>query len=152
MSRPTLNSADQRRTTHDGCRTRRDDRRGRHRVDHRGLIGAIFLRLAASWIAKEDIPYGSAFGTVVIATILNYAIGFAVGFLAAGAGATEESFPLIQLAMLPVGILIQSAVISARHAISFGKSLLISLVMMAIMFVIVLIVVVVVMVAMGSMA
>jgi hypothetical protein len=95
-----------------------------------GLIGAIILRAAAQWVKKIDIPFGSAFGTVLIAGVINYGIGFVFGLLiGAVAPGNQIAMALLQLVLFPIGFLIQAAVISGRHSVSFGSALLIELVM-----------------------
>ena len=100
-----------------------------------GTIGAVVLRAAASWAEGIDIPFGSAFATAVIAGFVNALIGgvagFAYGLATAAPGQPPNLLPL-QIVLFPVGILVQSAVISQRHSLTFGKGFKISLFMLLI--------------------
>ncbi|MHC4173449.1 MAG: hypothetical protein ACYTBX_01750 [Planctomycetota bacterium] len=87
------------------------------------LIGAVFLRAAAKWVASLDVPFGKAYTTVFIAWLIGLLVHI-VGV---------ES-PLLSSAIcLPV----QAGVICWRLSVTFGKALLISLVMMVISIVVV---------------
>ena len=46
-----------------------------------GLIGAIILRAAAKWVLKQDIEFGNAFVTVVLAFLAQGALGFVIGLV-----------------------------------------------------------------------
>jgi len=86
------------------------------------IIIAIFLRLAAKWIIKEDVAFGGAYLTSFIICSI-YAIGkiilnFGFGYIG-------------DLMMLPIGLLIQAFFVKLRLKIAFGKACLISLVMTA---------------------
>ena len=43
------------------------------------LVGAVILRAAAQWAEKLDIPFGSAYVTVLLSAFVNYVIGFIPG-------------------------------------------------------------------------
>jgi hypothetical protein len=97
------------------------------------LIGAIILRAAVKWVKKLDIPFGSAYVTMLIAGFINYFLGFVVGAVVGmAAHGNESALIVMQLGLLPLGFLIQAAIISARHAMSFGSAVLVELAMMLI--------------------
>jgi hypothetical protein len=91
------------------------------------LVGAVFLKLAARWIVKKRVSFGSAYITSLIAFFLSYGAGFVIGFAAAAAGG-ESLQMLAQLAMLPAGFLIQSGVVARRLRVSYPWAMLVTLV------------------------
>ena len=91
------------------------------------LIGAVILREAAKWVIKEDVAYGNAYITVFLFVAFNMVIGFGVGEVGLWFG-----LKALTLLMLPVGFLIQSAIISMGLKTSFGKACLIALAMTAV--------------------
>ena len=95
------------------------------------LIGAVILREAAKWVIKEDVAYGNAYITVFSFVAFNMVIGKVIVFCV---GEVGLSFGLkaLTLLMLPVGFLIQSAIISMGLKTSFGKACLIALAMTAV--------------------
>ncbi|QDT14021.1 hypothetical protein [Alienimonas californiensis] len=104
------------------------------------LIQAVFLRLAASLVLKEEIPFGDALLTLflsyVIAGAITFVIGLPVGFVAGLLDLPEGLGLAINLLGLPLTIGIQAAVIARRHDLSFGQALLIYLAMMVMGFLI----------------
>jgi hypothetical protein len=88
------------------------------------LIGAVFLRAAAKWVESWDVPFGEAYATVFI----SWGIGMGVGCLLQ---LTVVAMPSVQFLSCPIGLLIQAGVICWRLSVTFGKALLISLVMLA---------------------
>lgn len=96
-----------------------------------GAIGAIVLRLATKIVTKQEVGFGRAFATVLLAGALNSVVGFAVGLMVAAAAGpevdAESAGAVAQLIMLPVGILLQAAVIAKMLRESYGVSLLIAL-------------------------
>jgi hypothetical protein len=90
------------------------------------LISAILLRAAAHWMKKIDIPFGSAYGTMFSAGLVNMVIAFVLG-LAVGAvsGGKPGSLLGLQVALFLISFLIQAAFISSRHAMSFSDAILI---------------------------
>ena len=95
------------------------------------LIGAILLRSGAKWVVGLDIPYGRAYVTVFIGALVGFAAGLVAGFVFAGAGATKEQMLVLQVAMIPIGFVIQTAVTSWQLELSFGRAALVVLVMLA---------------------
>jgi len=96
-----------------------------------GLIGAILLRAAAKWVLKEDIAFGSAFGTVLTFTFINFLIGFLIGIATSSARSGEVILIATVLSWI-LGFFMQSWIISARHNTSFGRACLVSLTMLGI--------------------
>jgi hypothetical protein len=92
------------------------------------LISAILLRAAAQWMKKLVIPFGSAYGTVFSAGLVNMVIAFFLG-LAVGAvsGGKPGSLLGLQIAMFLIGFLIQAAFISSRHSVTFSDAILIEI-------------------------
>ena len=88
----------------------------------------MILRAAAKWAEKMEIPFWSAVGTVLVYSLANLAIGSVVALLAGVMGAGPKHAMLQGLAA-PVGFLLQSAVISGRHNVAFGKGIKISIFM-----------------------
>ncbi|HOW68819.1 MAG TPA: hypothetical protein P5186_29365 [Candidatus Paceibacterota bacterium] len=43
-----------------------------------GFFVAVFLRLAAEWVVKIEIPIGKAFGLAIAITLLNGVLGFII--------------------------------------------------------------------------
>ena len=95
-----------------------------------GLTGAIFLRAAAQWVASLDVPLGKALGIV----FLSCAIGIVVGFLLK---LIVLAMPAVQFLSFPIGLIVQAGVIRWILPVTFGKALLISLVMWALYIVVV---------------
>ena len=86
------------------------------------LIGAVFLRIAAKLVDSLDVPFGEAYATVFIAALVGWAVGMILGFMA-------RAMPAVQFLSLPINLLVQAGVFAWRLSITFGKALLISLVM-----------------------
>ncbi|MEC9374198.1 MAG: hypothetical protein VYC34_10160 [Planctomycetota bacterium] len=99
------------------------------------LLAAIFLRIAARWMLKLDIPYGSAYVTMflayIAATVAGLIVAVPAGLLlgAANPDLFESSAgdALLLLLILPVGFLAQSAVIGRRLELPFGRACLLTL-------------------------
>ncbi len=86
------------------------------------LIGAVFLRIAAKLVDSLDVPFGEAYVTVFIAALVCWAVGMILGFMA-------RAMPAVRFLSLPINLLVQAGVFAWRLSITFGKALLISLVM-----------------------
>lgn len=83
-------------------------------------LSAALLKVGARIIDGETLAFSSALWTIIIAMVANLVIG---GLVSAALGQD-----LISAAIsLGVSLCIYAAVISKRHDISFGKSVLISL-------------------------
>lgn len=91
------------------------------------LIGAVLLRAAFKWVMKGDLGFGEAYGTVFITYLINVVIGFIAGIALAGANVSEHVINALPILFMPIGFLIQSAVIASRHKLPFGKACLVSL-------------------------
>jgi hypothetical protein len=92
------------------------------------LLGAVILRAAAKWAEKMDLPFWSSVGTVFIYSLASCAIGSVVALLVGEMGDGPRQRMLEGL-VAPAGFLVQSAVISGRHKLSFGKGIKISIFM-----------------------
>jgi hypothetical protein len=85
------------------------------------LIAAIVLRAAAKWVEKREVPYGQAYVTVLLPSLISGVLVLIVSYF--GGSATL---------VLPVGFLILSGFISSRLEIPFGSACLVALAMVAI--------------------
>ena len=91
------------------------------------LINAIILMVAANWVTKMDVPFGTAFGATLFPILICCGLGFASGFV------MPAVHPLVAVvANLTFPVLIQAWVISWRLKVTFGGAALITLVMAAI--------------------
>jgi hypothetical protein len=95
------------------------------------LIGAIVLMAATKWVVKCRVPFGEAYWTVFICSIVNFMLAFVLGFVVGSTGSTE-AVRVLQILLLPVGFLIQSGIISWRLDLPFGKACLVSITMIGI--------------------
>src|SRR5262245_254028 len=89
------------------------------------LVAAVFLRLAARWVADIALPYKKALGTCLLA--LTMAAPVLIGAEAimgrVGAGRYTEGV------LLGIGFVVLSAVVGARLKREFGTAVLIVLLM-----------------------
>jgi hypothetical protein len=91
------------------------------------LFGAVLLRAAFKWVMKEDVKFGEAYSTVFITYLINVLLGFGIGVGLGSANASENLIKALPILFMPIGFLIQSAVIASRHKLPFGKACLVSL-------------------------
>lgn len=96
------------------------------------LLAAVLLRTAAKWVQQLDVPYGQAYGTVLLPGLINTLLGLIVGYMVSSATGSMGTINIAALLMLPVGFLIVAGFIGARLAIPLGRACLIALVMAAI--------------------
>ncbi|MGO9110889.1 MAG: hypothetical protein ACLP9L_16835 [Thermoguttaceae bacterium] len=101
-------------------------------------IAAVFLKTAARWVEKVDVSFSSSFVTMFLAGVVNAVLGFAVGLMARMGTQVPEAAQMASWLMLPTGFVVQSAFVSNRIAIPFGRACLISLVMIGMVLAIVL--------------
>ncbi len=94
------------------------------------LIGAVFLRAAAQWIASLDVPLDEALFIVFISSLVGIGVGLLLKLIAV-------AMPAVQFLSFPIGLLVQADVIYWRLSVTRGKALLISLVMWALSIVVV---------------
>ncbi|HNY27693.1 MAG TPA: hypothetical protein PKH31_09960 [Candidatus Sumerlaeota bacterium] len=80
------------------------------------LLGALLLMLALYWVAKKEVSYGEACGTMFLALVATLMVRFGIEFL------LGKIAPLF-LSLL--GFLVFSAIISAKIRISFGRAILV---------------------------
>ncbi|MHC4259652.1 MAG: hypothetical protein ACYSTF_04475 [Planctomycetota bacterium] len=88
------------------------------------LIGAVFLRAAVKWVESWDVPFGEAYAIVFMSWGISMGVGFLLQLIVV-------AMPAVQFLSFPIGLLVQAGVISWRLSVTFGKALLISLVMSA---------------------
>ena len=86
------------------------------------LIGAAFLRAAAKLVGSLDVPFWEAYATIFIAILVGWAVGMILGYMA-------QVMPAVGFLSIPINLLVQAGVFAWRLSITFGKALLISLVM-----------------------
>ena len=94
------------------------------------FIGAVFLRAAAQWVESLDVPFGDAFIIVFISWLIGIVVGFLLKLIAV-------AMPAVQFLSFPIGLIVQADVIHWKLPVTFGKALLISLVMWALYIVVV---------------
>ena len=94
-----------------------------------GLIGAIILRAAAKWVLKQDIEFGNAFVTVVLAFLAQGALGFVIGLvITVMSGNPEPAGIVAQGIAMPLGFLVYSGIVQTRlRTASFGQACLVTL-------------------------
>ncbi len=90
------------------------------------LIGAVFLRIGAKLVDSLDVPFGEACATVFIAALASRAVGMILGMIL---GFMTLGMPARRFLSIPIILLVQANVVAWRLSITFGKALLISLVM-----------------------
>jgi hypothetical protein len=83
------------------------------------LLSAFLLRAAAQWVLGEDVPYGEAYSTMFLVSLINGFLRIGLG-LAGGEGTSS-------FMMVPVSFLILSGVISSRLRTTFGAACLVAL-------------------------
>lgn len=87
-----------------------------------GFFVAVFLRLAAEWVVKIEIPIGKAFGLAIAITLLNGVLGFIIrAWLSVGHTPPWLPFAVSYI----VGIPIAGAILSKGLAVRFAKGALI---------------------------
>jgi hypothetical protein len=86
------------------------------------LVGAILLRAGAEFAENLQIKFGDAFLTVFLATMANGTVAFVIGVAYAAAVPPPEFRKVAFIAFYPVAFLIQSAVISARHNLTYWRT------------------------------
>ncbi len=86
------------------------------------LIGAVFLMTAAKLVDSLDVTFGEAYPTVFIAALACWAVGMILGFM-------TRAMPAMRFLSIPIDLLVQAGIFAWRLPITFGKALLISLVM-----------------------
>lgn len=102
------------------------------------LIGAVFLRASAKWIAKLDVEFGRAYLTVFFTYLINVFIGIIgamVLFVIVPSGLSidpDAALGLFYLSVIPIAWLIQACLIKARHPVTFNQACLMALIMFAI--------------------
>ena len=94
------------------------------------LIGAVFLRAAAQWVESLDVRFGEAFTIVFISSLIGIVVGVLLKLIAV-------AMPAVQFLSFPIDLIVQAGVICRRLSVTFGKALLISLVMWALSIVVV---------------
>lgn len=93
------------------------------------LIGAVFLRIAAKIVDNLDVPFGEACATVLIAILVGWAAGMIFGLM-------MRAIPELRFLSFPISLLVQAGVFAWRLSLTFGRALLISLVMLVLQIVV----------------
>jgi hypothetical protein len=92
------------------------------------LLGAVVLRAAAKRTSNIDLPFWPSMGTVMVYSLANFGLGLIAALLASMAESGAQQ-TLLKGAVVPVGLLFQSAIISGRHHVTLGKGIKISILM-----------------------
>jgi hypothetical protein len=106
------------------------------------VITALVLRAAAYLVCGEHLPYGDAYGTMFFSYLANGVIGFVYTLIMQSMEQPTDGSNPLSFLMLPIGFLVQSGIISARHEMDFGPACLISLAIGLIFFAIILVIVI----------
>lgn len=85
-------------------------------------ILAVFLRAAAKIVDNLDVPFGEACATILIAILVGWAAGMIFVLIV-------RAIPEVRFLSLPISLLVQAGVFAWRLSLTFGRALLISLVM-----------------------
>lgn len=93
------------------------------------LIGAVFLMTAAKLVDSLDVPFGEAYATVFIAALACWGVGMTLGFM-------TRAMPAMRFLSIPIDLFVQAGIFAWRIPITFGKALLISLVMIVLFIVV----------------
>ena len=96
----------------------------------------MLLRAAASWVLGQDVPFGDAFLTMLVAGIINGIIGFGAGFIYGATTGTAEGVQIVSLILVPICFLIQAGIISGKLETDFGSACAVTFTMYVIVFVI----------------
>lgn len=79
-----------------------------------------------------EVPYGQAYVTVLLPSLINVVLGFIVGYAVGSATQSVEAVNIASFLMHPVEFLILSGFISSRLTIPFGRACLVAFAMTAI--------------------
>jgi hypothetical protein len=106
------------------------------------LIAAVILRAGAAWVQRKDIPYGEAYGTMVLCGIAGLIVGVVLipAVVAVLPLDWEFAARVVPLCAYPLAFFIDAGIIGARHEIPFRRAILVCLVMLAVAAALVLIV------------
>lgn len=95
------------------------------------LIGAVFVRAAASWIAKEELDYWKAYGlyfvnyVIMMSTVLL--VGFVYGLLSNLFGLDVNAIALVAFAFV-LAMPMSGGVMSIGLSLRYGRAMLVALV------------------------
>ena len=93
------------------------------------LMQAIILRWASKKAVGLELPFGAAFITVFVNLFAGFLLSLPIS-VAMGMMHTEQSVRSgVNLLLIPVGYLLQAAIISARHGLTYNQALKIVLYM-----------------------
>jgi hypothetical protein len=100
------------------------------------LAVAVLLRAGSKWVAGLDVPFGSAYVTALLCGLANLGVikllEHMVGLALSAPSDSELTRTVANAVSIPVGLLVQAGIISARQRVRFGRAILISLVMLLI--------------------
>ncbi len=95
------------------------------------LIGAVFVRAAASWVEKQELDYWKAYGlyfvNYVVVMSIVLLVGFASGLIAFVSG-LELSIPALLTFAFLMGMPLSGLVMCLGLSISYGRAMLVTLV------------------------
>ena len=99
------------------------------------LIGAVFVRAAASWVAKQDVEYLKAYGLYFLNQVMIGLIVLVTGFVC-GLGSDllgldvgdVELFTILAVVGLLIGLPTVSGVFCVGLSLSYGRAMLVALI------------------------
>lgn len=103
------------------------------------LIGSLCLRAAADWVAKKDVSFGHAFGTVFFSAVISWFTRFIPGpiviymipsIIASDVKPYHPGIPQ-QIGRYSICFFMASGVVSNRLELPYSKSMLVTLVLVA---------------------
>lgn len=96
-------------------------------------ISAIIFKIAVRWIKDTDVPFGQAYWTMYISTVISILLNYNLElFFGDFIHSSVLTTLILGILLLPVPFLFQSWIINLRHSFSFSQSSLITLTMYAI--------------------
>ncbi len=99
------------------------------------LIGAVGLKVAASWVVLMEIPYVRALITVFLGLLANVLACAPVEVGAAMLVPINRNYVYLNLLSIPIAVLVFAGIIYWRLAIGFGHAVLTTLAMLLVSFI-----------------
>ncbi len=86
-------------------------------------VQAFVFRWAAKKSEGLELSYSASFATVFVNLLGGFLLSLPIGIVLISLHALQGIERLVNLALIPAGCLLQAALISARHGLSFQQSL-----------------------------
>jgi hypothetical protein len=98
------------------------------------FVWSVILRAGAAWVERIDVKFSDAYATMLLCGIVGVILGVVVIPVVSAAlwPDSEMAVQVAYLSALPLLFLIDAGIIAARHAIRFGRAILVCLVMLAV--------------------